>query len=124
TLHERRITDFDGPFAEWESVSAERAHAAQVRASEEEALRRHDEKKKTARRETASRDARANQRKAQREVEDLERKIQSTEERIQAITSALDDPELYTTPDGVARARAQGQELDVLKVELERSLDA
>jgi ATP-binding cassette subfamily F protein 3 len=124
TLHEKHITDFDGTFAEWELVSAERAHAAQVRASEEEALRRHDEKKKTARRETASRDARANLRKAQREVEDLERQISSTEQRIQAITAALDDPELYTTPDGIAQARKQGQELDLLKVELERSLEA
>src|SRR5205823_12976123 len=34
-LHERKVTEFDGGFAEWETVSAERAHAASVRASEE-----------------------------------------------------------------------------------------
>ena len=59
-LHERHITEFDGSFAEWEVVSEERAHAASVRASEEVALRRVDEKKRTARREErpASTDAR------------------------------------------------------------------
>ena len=50
-LHERHITEFDGSFAEWEVVSEERAHAASVRASEELALRRVEEKKRTARRE-------------------------------------------------------------------------
>ena len=31
-LHDRHITDFDGNFAEWETVSAEREHAASVAA--------------------------------------------------------------------------------------------
>ncbi len=46
-LHERRITDFDGSFAEWETVSAERAHAAHVKAKEEVALQRMKERQKT-----------------------------------------------------------------------------
>src|SRR5207245_724856 len=37
-LHDRRMTEFAGGFAEWEEVSAERAHAAAVSAGEEEAL--------------------------------------------------------------------------------------
>src|SRR5205807_5954839 len=49
-LHERHITDFDGSFSEWETLSVERQHAASVKAAEEEALRRVQEKKKTARR--------------------------------------------------------------------------
>ena len=57
-LHERHVTDFDGDFAEWEVVSAEREHAAAVRAAEEEALRRVQEKKKTARRDDGGRDDR------------------------------------------------------------------
>jgi ATPase subunit of ABC transporter with duplicated ATPase domains len=44
-LHERHVTDFDGNFGEWESVSAERSHAAAVMAAEDEALRRGQEKK-------------------------------------------------------------------------------
>jgi len=39
-LHDRHITDFDGSFAEWETVSAEREHAASVAASEEQESRR------------------------------------------------------------------------------------
>ena len=39
-LHDKRITPFDGSFGEWEVVSAERAHAAQVKAAEEAAVRR------------------------------------------------------------------------------------
>jgi len=123
TLHDRHITDFDGTFAEWETVTAERAHAAQVRTAEEEAVRRVQEKKKTTRREVASRDARASLRKAQRDVEDLEQRIESLEGRIQAVTATLDDPELYTKPQGVTRAAGMGKELDALKAELERALE-
>src|SRR4029079_13316425 len=47
-LHERHITDFAGNFAEWETVSAEREHAASVRASEEEGLRKIRERQKLA----------------------------------------------------------------------------
>ena len=67
-LHERHITDFDGSFAEWEVVSAERRHAASVVAAEEEALRRVQEKKKTARRDESNRGDR-NVRAAQKRVE-------------------------------------------------------
>src|SRR5256886_15818832 len=38
-LHERRMTEFAGSFAEWEEVSTERAHAAAVSAAEEQAVR-------------------------------------------------------------------------------------
>ena len=48
-LHEGRITDFPGSFEEWETASAERAHAAAVAAAEEEALRRVHERKQTRR---------------------------------------------------------------------------
>ncbi|MFZ5625368.1 MAG: ABC-F family ATP-binding cassette domain-containing protein, partial [Gemmatimonadota bacterium] len=34
-LHDGRITDFEGTFTEWETLSAERARAAQVRAAED-----------------------------------------------------------------------------------------
>src|SRR2546430_1550647 len=39
-LHERRMTEFAGSFAEWEEVSKERAHAAAVSAAGEQGLRR------------------------------------------------------------------------------------
>ncbi len=46
-LHDGRITDFAGGFAEWETASAEREHAAAVAAAEEEQLRRVRERKAT-----------------------------------------------------------------------------
>jgi ATP-binding cassette subfamily F protein 3 len=122
-LYERHITDFDGNFAEWEVVSAERQHAASVRAAEEEALRRVQEKKKTTRRDDTSRDDRNHLRAAERRVAELEAEIQATEARIEALTRELEDPELYTRPAGVARAKELGAELDRLKATLERSLE-
>jgi ATP-binding cassette subfamily F protein 3 len=123
-LHDRHVTDFDGSFGEWELVSAERQHAAAVRAAEEEALRRVQEKKRTARRDDATRDERNVLRTAERRVAELETEIQALEHRIEAVTRELEDPELYTRPNGVVRATALGAELDRLKPELERALEA
>jgi ATP-binding cassette subfamily F protein 3 len=122
-LHEKHITDFDGSFGEWEIVSAERRHAAQVKAQEEEALRRVQEKKKTARRDEPNREARNALRSAKQRVADLEAQISSVETRIELLTGELEDPELYTKPKGVERAKDLGIELDRLKRDLERALD-
>jgi ATP-binding cassette subfamily F protein 3 len=123
-LHDRRITDFDGSFGEWEQVASEREHAARVQAAEEEAVRRVQEKRKTARREDRARDSKTSVRRAQREVEALEERVQGLEARIESITKTLEDPHLYTTADGVVRARQMGGELDRLKVDLEQALEA
>jgi ATP-binding cassette subfamily F protein 3 len=122
-LHDRHITDFDGNFAEWEAVSAERQHAAAVKAAEEESLRRVQEKKKTARREEPNRDARNALRSAKQRVADIEAQIEALETRVQTLTAELEDPELFTRPSGVTRAKELGIELDRLKRDLERALD-
>jgi ATP-binding cassette subfamily F protein 3 len=122
-LHERHLTDFDGNFAEWETVSTERRHAASVKAAEDEALRRVHEKKKTARKDEGARENRNALRAAQKRVADFEASIQILESRIEALTRELEDPELYTRPAGVERARDLGLELDRRKKELERALD-
>jgi ATP-binding cassette subfamily F protein 3 len=122
-LHERHVTDFDGNFAEWEAVSTERRHAAAVRAAEEEALRRVQEKKKTARRDDVGRDDRNALKNAQRRVAELETQIQTIEGKIERVTRELEDPELYTRPNGVARAKVLGGQLDELKPALERALE-
>jgi ATP-binding cassette subfamily F protein 3 len=123
-LHDRHVTDFDGDFGEWEVVSAEREHAAAVRAAEEEALRRVQEKKKTVRRDDAGREERNQLRSAQRRVAELEAEIQEMENRIEAISRELEDPELYTRSDGVKQAGELGAELERLKPRLERALEA
>lgn len=123
-LHERRITDFDGSFAEWEVVSAERAHAAAVAAAEEEERRRVRERQRTRRAATAARDGQAALRAARRAVEAEEAEIARLEGVVAELTTALEDPALYTTPDGRARAVQLGAELERAKRELDERLAA
>ena len=123
-LHDRRITAFDGGFAEWELVSAERARAAALAAAEEERVRRVDEQKKTHRRDDAARSVRAAVRTAHQRVSEIEAKIQTLEAKIAGITRELEEPELYTRPNGAERAGALGRELESLTRELDRSLTA
>ena len=124
-LHERHITEFDGSFVEWEVVSEERAHAAQVRASEEVALRRVDEKKRTARREERK-DGGQDPRKALRQARDkaaaAERDVEALEGVVSGLTHTLEDPGLYTRPGGVEEAHRLGMELDQARVKLDAAL--
>jgi len=122
-LHDRRITEFAGGFAEWESVSAEREHAAAVRAAEDAALRKVHERKRVAAREasppSSQKDTRRKQRDTQRALEEQESAIAALESRTAEITAALEDPALYTRTGGVDQARQLGIELDRLKADLE-----
>ncbi|MEO7455954.1 MAG: ABC-F family ATP-binding cassette domain-containing protein [Gemmatimonadaceae bacterium] len=124
-LHDRHITEFDGSFAEWEVVSDERAHAADVRASEEVALRRVEEKKRTARREERK-DAGQDPRKVLRQARDkaaaAERDVSESEAVVTTLTNTLEDPGLYTKAGGVEQAHRLGAELDAARVKLDRAL--
>jgi ATP-binding cassette, subfamily F, member 3 len=122
-LHDRHITDFDDNFAAWEIVSTERQHAASVKAAEEEALRRVQERKKTARRGESDRGDRDALRAARRQVAEFEAMINTIESRIDELTRSLEDPGLYTQASGPARAMAFGAELERLKQDLERALE-
>jgi hypothetical protein len=119
---------FDGSFPEWETVSEERAHAASVRASEEAALRRHDEKKRTARREERGSGGSPAPRKAIREArakaDEAERLVSELELEVTTLTTTLDDPALYTRPGGVEEARKLGVRLDTLRKRLDKALAA
>ena len=125
-LHDLHVTEFDGGFAEWETVSAERAHAASVRAAEDEALRRVHERQKVARsgaREKAAGGDRRRQLKAAEEnLSRLELRVAEFEGQVATLSSALEDPSLYTRPDGVSQAHRLGMDLDVAKRELDRAL--
>ncbi|HVF39831.1 MAG TPA: ABC-F family ATP-binding cassette domain-containing protein [Gemmatimonadaceae bacterium] len=122
-LHDRRITDFPGTFEEWEIASRERAHAAAVNAAEEEALRRVHEKKKTKRQEDKRDKGRDASRNARLKAEEAERRVTNLESRIATLTTALANPELYTTIDGKRRAVEHGKELEALKKKLDDALE-
>ena len=126
-LHDQRITVFDGSFAEWEVVSEEQAHAAAVKASEAESLRRVQEKQRTQQRGQqrngggSDRD-RAQSRQVRRAVENAERAVETAEERVASLLAALEDPALYVAADGAARAAALGRDLERARVALDAAL--
>ena len=121
-LHNEHITDYAGTFAEWETVSAERAHAATIAAEEKETLRRTHERQQMRRPEPPTRDGRAARRTAQRELDRAEKDVARLEGRVAQITAALEDPELYTTPAGVSRAQTLGAELDDTRAALDQAI--
>ncbi len=121
-LHERKITEFDGSFGEWEEVSEERAHAAAVRASEEEALRRVQERKRTRQEPAPSRDAKGASRRARLAVEEVEVRVAALEKQVAALTAELENPALYTTAGGPQRAHALGAQLEKLRAKLDQTL--
>jgi ATP-binding cassette subfamily F protein 3 len=122
-LHDRHVTAFDGSFAEWEVVSAERAHAAKVKAAEEAAVHRLRERQVIARRDTGTRDQREAIRKAQREADEAEREVAKLEQLISELTTTLADPELYMRADGASHASRLGADLDRAKAALERAME-
>jgi ATP-binding cassette subfamily F protein 3 len=117
-LHDRRMTEFAGGFAEWEEVSTERAHAAAVSAAEDQALRQVHERQRVA--PAPKHDPRKDLRRAQREREEAEAAVAALESQVAEVVAALEDPALYTRPDGATTPRQLGAQLETLK----RSLDA
>src|SRR5712691_8666616 len=120
-LHERRMTEFAGGFGEWEEVSTERAHAARVSAAEEQALRQVHERQRVA--PASKRDPRQELRRAQREVEEAEAAVAALESEVARVVAALEDPALYTRPDGARAAHELGVQLETKKRELEAGLE-
>src|SRR3954463_13803136 len=121
-LHAARITDFPGNFAEWETVSAERAHAAAVAASEDEALRRVHERKQTQRGGSSKKQEQSAERAARKVLEQAEARVTECEVRVEQIRRRLEDPALYATQEGAAEARKLGKELETARLELDRAL--
>jgi ATP-binding cassette subfamily F protein 3 len=118
-LHDGRITDFPGTFAEWEVASAERAHAARVAAAEEEALRRVKEQRQMRQEQDARRREASARRSTRRALEQAEADVTRAEAEVRRLQAALADPDLYLTGDGVRRAADLGKELDAAQRALE-----
>jgi ATP-binding cassette, subfamily F, member 3 len=121
-LHQQRITDFDGGFADWEVTSAERDHAAAVAAAEEEASRRVRERKATRRPADARRKRHSVRRTAERAVAQAEERVGEQERRVAMLRAQLEDPALYLAPEGTDQARRLGAELEQARLALEWAL--
>lgn len=122
-LHDMHVTDFPGSFAEWEVASEERDHAARVAAEEEESLRRLQEKQKTRRKESERERSQADVRELRRHAESLEARVEAMETRVAELTRELEDPALYTSDAGTARAVALGKDLDRARRELDSVME-
>jgi ATP-binding cassette subfamily F protein 3 len=120
-LHDGRMTDFPGTFAEWEQASAERAHAARVAAIESARMRELHERQKMRRSEDAKKPEQDAKRANRKAVEAAEAKIVECEARVTTIQQTLADSDLYSTPDGVKKSVGLGKELDVAKRELDKA---
>ena len=120
-LHDRRMTEFAGGFAEWEEVSAERAHAAAVRAAEDQALRQVHERQRVAA--PSSDDPRKALRHARRTLEEAEAAVAELESQVAPVVAALEDPALYTRVGGATTARQLGAQLEALKQSLDAALE-
>jgi ATP-binding cassette subfamily F protein 3 len=122
-LHEQHVTDFPGSFAEWEEQSREREHAASVAAAEQEALRRVRERKTTRRREVQGDETRIALQQLRRKVEDSEKEVAALESKVAELTALLEDPELYTTRQGMEQSLLAGKELDVVRRKLDAAIE-
>ncbi|HMG97036.1 MAG TPA: ABC-F family ATP-binding cassette domain-containing protein, partial [Gemmatimonadaceae bacterium] len=122
-LHDQRVTDFPGSFAEWEEQSREREHAAAVASAEQESLRRVKERKTTRRREVQGDDSRIALRELRRKVEDSEKEVAALESKVAELTAILEDPELYTTREGTERSLVTGKELDRVRRKLDAAIE-
>jgi ATP-binding cassette subfamily F protein 3 len=120
-IHERHMTEFAGGFAQWEEVSTERGHAAAVSAAEEQALRRVHEHQRVA--PAPKSDPRKELRRAQQELEKAEARVSDLEAQVAKVVAALEDPGLYTRPDGARAAHDLGARLETLKRDLEAALE-
>ena len=107
-------------------MSAERAHAASVRDAEEAAVRKVRERQRVEPRRVdrvpSPKDARRQERIAQRELDQEEGRIGALEAQIAAITATLEDPALYTRDGGVAEATRLGAELEVMRRDLDAAM--
>jgi len=102
-------------------VSTERAHAAAVSAAEEQALRQVHERQRVA--PSPKSDPHKDLRRAQRELGEAEAAVAALESEIARVVAALEDPTLYTRPDGAATARTLGARLEILKRDLDAGLE-
>lgn len=59
----------------------------------------------------------------QRELEAAEGRVAQLETEVAAVVAALEDPALYTRPDGATTARRLGAQLETLKRDLDAELE-
>ena len=82
------------------------------------------ERQQTRRGEDGRKQTQSGRRTAQRAVEEAEARVTTCEARVAALRAQLEDPALYSTPTGPAKAKALGMGLEVARTELDQALKA
>src|SRR5690606_20726972 len=121
-LRNTKIEDYHGPFAEWEIVQEERTAAAAAAAAEAEAEWREQERRRAKRAQRSEREARADRRSGEAAVAEAETRVHALEAEVAQLETALQDPSLYGTPEGVSRSVALNAELAAAREALESAL--
>ena len=117
-LDDRKIADFDGGFAEWEAVVAERERI-RVAAQKAAPTPRRAAERPSPRR--AGQDA-PSRRAARRAIEEAEASVAALEDRVAELAAQLEDPALYADRTrGKAAATIDG-ELKGARRELEAAI--
>jgi len=111
SLHDGRITDFDGGFAEWEVAAAAAADAAARAATTAAEVRRAREREQDRASGSRRRDEDAARRQAARATAAAEDEVARLDARVAELTEELEDPALYLSAEGRARASQLDAEL-------------
>ena len=118
-----RLTDFDGPFVEWEARASERAAARQAERSQADAAARNVAKRRAGQ-EPPRRQPAAGGRAARREAEAREREVQDAEARVAELEEALADGALYDgSGEGARRASELTAELTAARASLDQAME-
>jgi ATP-binding cassette subfamily F protein 3 len=135
-LRDGALHVFPGSFVEWEEWKAEArlkadqaARAASQAESERQARVREKERQQERARATQGKgtaqdagDRKAALRRARKQLEEAEQRVQLLEAEVAALTARLDDGALYDTPAGVEKATRWGRELDQAREGLEEAM--
>ena len=120
-----RLSDFDGPFVEWETRSAERAAARQASRGRAEASARDSGRARDKRdRDALPRADRAAKRSPRQDVGARELDVQRAESRIAELESLLADPALYEGgAESARRAASLSNDLAAARAELDAAME-
>ncbi len=120
-LEDSRLRDFDGSFAEWETVQAE--EKARVLAAARQVVKGQREKARAGEKESqGDRKARQSaQRTARRTVETTEARVHQLDAEVTTLHAALEDPALYAAADGATVAAKHSARLKMARVELDQA---
>ncbi len=118
------LAGYDGPFAEWEAVEAERVRSAARREALARSARKEAERVAT-RRAPERQGPGPGRGESARRLADAEREVTRLEARVADLTTALADDSLYDGgAESARRSAALGRELAVARRELDAALTA